>query len=123
MTALAVGAVLLGSAFVAAVCQGLTGFAFALVAAGAFLQVRPPAAAVPLVLACSLTGQLISLVSLRHGMRWNRLWPFLIGGIVGVPFGVFILKHADASALRLAVGAFLIVYSLYMLVEIGRAHV
>ncbi|MBI3453106.1 MAG: sulfite exporter TauE/SafE family protein [Rhodospirillales bacterium] len=103
------------ASFAAAFASGLAGFAFALIASGVLLHVMPPLEAVPLILAGSLAVQAITLINLRGGVRWGRLWPFLAGGIVGMPFGVAILRVADADLFRLIVGAFLVAYSLYML--------
>ncbi|HEX6980696.1 MAG TPA: sulfite exporter TauE/SafE family protein [Alphaproteobacteria bacterium] len=100
--------------FVAAFASGLAGFAFALIATGIYLYVLAPAEAVPLVLAGSLTAQTITLLALKGSIDWLRLHPFLIGGIVGIPLGAFLLQHIDVPVFRLAVGAFLVAYSVFM---------
>ncbi len=117
---LALGLTLAVGAFFAAFASGLAGFAFALVASGIFLNVLAPIEAVPLVLAGSLLAQSITLVSLANTVQWRRLWPFLAGGVIGIPFGAELLRVADAGMFRFSVGLFLIAYSLYMLIQPRR---
>jgi len=106
---------LIATAFVAALASGLAGFAFALVANGAFLQILPPTTAVPVVLAGSVIAQLFSVFALREAISWPRLWPFLLGGMLGVPLGAWALLAIDPTAFHVIVGAFLVAYSLYAL--------
>ena len=75
-------------AAVAGFVQGLAGFGFGLVAMAFWSWSLAPTLAVPLVVFGSLIGQLLAVRSLRHGLDWRRLMPFLLGGLVGVPLGV-----------------------------------
>jgi len=106
---------LAGASFVAAFASGLAGFAFALIASGVYLHVLEPTAAVALVLAGSIATQSVTIFRLREGIVWRRFWPFLAGGIVGVPIGVALLGKLDGAAVRLIVGGFLVAYSTAML--------
>jgi uncharacterized protein len=104
-----------GAAMLAAFAQGLSGFAFSLVALGLWLHVLAPATAGPLAIVCSLISQAFALIHLRRSIRLDLLWPFLIGGLVGTPIGVWLLAYADPKIFRVGVGIFLLVYSSYML--------
>lgn len=106
---------LAAASFVAALASGLAGFAFALIASGVYLHVLEPTAAVALVLAGSIVTQAVTIFRLREGIVWRRLWPFLIGGTIGVPIGVALLGRLDGATVRVLVGGFLIIYSLVML--------
>ncbi len=108
-------AYLMIGAFFAAIASGMAGFAFALIASATFLHFRAPADATPLVVAASLLSQSFSIWSLRAGIDWRRLAPFLIGGIAGIPLGIALLGLVAADPLRKSIGAFLVVYALYML--------
>jgi uncharacterized membrane protein YfcA len=48
-------------------------------------------------------------------VQWRRLWPFLAGGMLGVPIGVAVLGVANPDYMRAGIGALLIVYSIYAL--------
>ncbi len=52
---------------------------------------------------------------MRHGLRPARLWPFLLGGFLGVPLGVAALGAVEVTAFRAVVGVFLIAYAGFML--------
>jgi uncharacterized membrane protein YfcA len=66
-----------------------------------------------LIVAFGLIVQGYSVWKLRHALDWRKLWPFVVGAAVGVPVGVTLLTWAEAHSVRVGVGAFLIVYSLY----------
>jgi uncharacterized protein len=105
------------AALVASFTAGLSGFAFGLVALGLWLHLLPPAEAGPLVVLCSLTGQMLTSWSLRQSFRPDLFWPFIVGGLIGVPAGVAILKYAPADPLRRGFGLFLIAYCSYALLR------
>lgn len=103
--------------FLAGLANGLTGFAFALIATGTYLQFLAPEHAVPVVITLSLVAQV------AHFLREPRLFrlglgralPFLLGGLPGVPVGVWLSYGLDRELFRNLVGGFLILYSAYLL--------
>lgn len=112
---------LLAGTFVAAIASGLAGFAFALIVSGIYLHVLEPAAATPLVLACSAAAQVIGMLRLRGAMSWRGAAPLLAGGLAGVPAGALLLAHVPPGPLKLAVGLFLVAYASYALLAGQRA--
>jgi len=102
-------------AAVAGFVQGLSGFAFGLVAMAFWVWVLPPQLAAPMVVFGSLVGQLIGLKSAWSGFRLGRALPFIAGGVIGVPIGIALLGHIDATWFRFAVGALLVIYCPLML--------
>jgi uncharacterized membrane protein YfcA len=106
--------VLVGT-FAGAFASGLSGFAFTLIAFGFWLHVLPPSEAVPLALLLGIVSQAYSTFRLRDGIRYDLLWPFLVGGVLGVPFGPALLKVATVSQFRIGVGLLLVCYSSFML--------
>ena len=96
--------------------SGLTGFGTALTALGLWLHVLEPVAAAVLVVICSVVSQLQSLYRVRRAVQWSLAWPFLAGGLVGVPLGVVLLRHVDAQTIRSGLGVFLVGYTGLMLV-------
>jgi uncharacterized membrane protein YfcA len=95
--------------------QGLTGFAFSLVALSFWAWALPPKTAAPLAVFGALLGQLASLASFRGGFEWGRILPLVVGGVLGVPLGVFFLHNADPQRFRLLVGVLLTGYCLFAL--------
>ena len=100
---------------VAGFVQGLSGFAFGLVAMTFWVWVIKPQLAGPLVVFGSLIGQMLSLGSLRHSFDRRRVWPFVLGGCAGTPIGVWMLHYIDPTVFKLAVGLILVAYCSVML--------
>src|SRR6202162_2654021 len=90
--------------------SGLAGFGTALMALGIWLYVLPPSIAVPLVLICSVVAQTSTLPSLWRSFDLRLVWPFLIGGLAGVPLGTMLVAHADPGIFKLSVGALLLIF-------------
>jgi uncharacterized protein len=109
MTAAAYALVLFG-ALAGGFVSGLAGFGTALMALGIWLYVLPPAIAVPLVLICSVIAQISTLPSIWKTIDFSIVWPFLIGGLIGVPLGTMLIAHADPKVFKLTVGVFLLVF-------------
>jgi len=107
----------LAGAFIAALAAGLAGFAFGLIASGLWLHVLLPVQAVPLIAACGLTIHFVSIWRFRAALRWRALWPFVLGGVIGIPLGTLALHHADPTVFRIGVGIFLVTYSSFMLLR------
>jgi hypothetical protein len=90
--------------------SGLAGFGTALMALGIWLYVLPPSDAVPLVLICSVVAQTATLPSMWKSFDLTLVWPFLIGGLLGVPLGTLLVAHADPNVFKLTVGILLLVF-------------
>ena len=108
------GAVVLGAGLGGFV-QGLTGFAFGMVAMSVWAWVLPPQVTAPLVVFGALLGQTASLFSFRRGFDVSIILTLIVGGVLGVPIGVFLLHNADPAVFKLAMGALLTGYSLISL--------
>ncbi|MEL6204561.1 MAG: sulfite exporter TauE/SafE family protein [Pseudomonadota bacterium] len=93
--------------------NGLAGFGTALFALGWWLQVMPPATAVPVVLAMSVIAGLQGVIVVRGAIHWPRLLRFLIPALLTVPLGVALLPHVDARPLKLVIAAFLVLYGAF----------
>ncbi len=96
--------------------SGLAGFGTGITALGLWLHVLEPAVAASLVVICSVLSQVQSLPAIRREINPQRVLPFIIPGLIGVPFGAFVLLHLDARIMKIGVGALLIIFSAVMLV-------
>jgi uncharacterized protein len=101
--------------FAGALVAGLSGFAFGLVAASIWLYILTPLQTATLIVAFGLIVQGYSVWKLKHALDWRKLWPFVAGAVVGVPFGISILGWANPAHLKAGIGVFLVLYSLYAL--------
>ncbi len=107
---------ILGALF-AGFTSGFAGFGTALVASGIWLYVLPAPMVPPLTVILSVIGQLVSLGTIRHAFDWRHTLPYLAGAVIGVPLGIAALAAASPLLIKLAVGGFLVTYSLYQLLQ------
>ena len=108
-------ALFLLATFAGALVAGLSGFAFGLVAASIWLYILTPLQTATLIIAFGLIVQGYAVWKLRRALDWTKLWPFMLGAALGVPVGVLILTWSNPSHVRMGVGVFLVLYSLYAL--------
>ena len=103
-------AVLIAGALAGGFVSGLAGFGTALMALGIWLYVMPPSVAVSLVLICSIVAQTSTMPSVWRSIDFRLVWPFLVGGVAGVPLGTMLVAYADPRLFRLSVGVMLLVF-------------
>ncbi len=108
------GLIIAGAA-TAGFVQGLSGFAFSMVSLSFWAWGLEPQRAAVLATVGGLTGQILAALVVRRGSRWRVLWPFIAGGLCGVPLGVLLLPHIDLRAFKLLIGSLLVVWCPLML--------
>ena len=107
-------------AFTSGFVTGLAGFGVGLTALGFWLHVMEPIVAGPLVAICSVAGQIRSITHVRRDISFRRILPLVVGGVIGLPLGVYLLNHVSGQDLKVGLGAFLIAYSIFGLaVKLG----
>lgn len=106
-------------AAVAGFVQGLSGFAFGMVSMAIWVWGIEPRMAVVMAVFGGLTGQTLSAFTVRRGLNFATLLPFLLGGLVGIPIGVSMLPHLDPALFKLVLGMLLVVCCPLMLMA-GR---
>ena len=111
--------VLAFGAAIAGLVQGISGFAFAMVAMSIWVWgVEPQMAAVMAVFG-GVTGQIISAIRVRRGWHLSILWPFVLGSAIGIPVGTLILPLLDPNRFKLVLGSLLVVCCSAMLASSG----
>lgn len=114
---------LLGGAGFAGFVTGFAGFGTGLVASGFWFLAIPASDVPPLIVLISIVGQVIGLVRLRESFEWRAVTPYLIGGIIGLPVGIYALRGASPTILKMTVGAFLIAYASIQLSSLRKLSV
>src|SRR5262245_38613834 len=113
---LEIGAVTVG-VFLGAMVSGFSGFAFSAVCGAVLLHVLEPHRAIPLMMACSITSQLLTIVALRRSLQFKTSPWLLLGGAAGVAVAVVAISAIDPRMLRWIFGAFLALYAAYLMVR------
>lgn len=106
---------LLAGAVAAGFVQGLSGFAFSMVAMSFWVWGIEPQVATVMAVFGSLTGQIFAAVSVRRPLRLAALAPFLAGALFGIPIGVAVLPYLNPNLFKLVFGLVLVVWCPTML--------
>ncbi len=108
-------AVVLLGALAGGFVNGLTGFGTAITAMGLWLYAVPPPVAASLAIISSVISQVQTLPMIWRVIKWPRVLPFIVPGLIGVPLGTWLLSQIDARTFKIGVGLFLVSYSAYVL--------
>jgi len=106
----------IGAAF-AGFVQGLSGFGFSLCALSLWAWTLDPELAAVLSVFGALTGQLLAAFAVRRGFEAKDVLPFIAGGLLGLPLGLWLLPHVDTVVFRGFVGTLLAVWCPLMLLS------
>jgi uncharacterized membrane protein YfcA len=110
-------ALFLISTFFGGLTTGIAGFAAGLVVSGVWLHILDPLQTATLICTYGIVNQGYTIWKLRHAFLWQRVLPFIVGGLVGVPIGAFLLAAINQAAMRVIIGALLIAFSTYNLLK------
>ena len=100
--------------FLAARVTGSAGFAFGIIVTSVWIHVLQPAQIVLLASICATSIHVASVWRFHSEIEFRLLWPFVLGGALGVPLGVMGLTRLDPIVFRRLFGAFMICYSIYL---------
>jgi uncharacterized membrane protein YfcA len=103
--------------FAGGFASGLAGFAMGFVVSGIWLHILTPVQTTTLIVGYGLLTQGYGVWKLRHSLSWQKLAPFIIGGMIGVPIGTMLLTYIDPAYLRSGVGLLLVAYGTYGLAQ------
>lgn len=100
----------------AGIIASVAGFAFSAIAGALLVHLYPePVEMVRILLVCSITIQAYCTLMVANSVRWRELAPYLAGGFLAAPVGVFLLMRVSSGDYALALGAFLVAYGAYSL--------
>jgi len=100
----------------AATLSSVAGFAFSAICGALLVHLmNGPLQIVELMVVCSIAIQSLSVWAIRDAVEWKSLSTFLIGGILSLPIGVYLLRHVKPHPFALLMGVFLIIYGTIML--------
>jgi uncharacterized protein len=96
-------------AFGAGILRGYTGFGFALAAVPALTLLLDPADMVPAVTLITLLGGLQLVVQVWRQADWRSVWLLLAGAVVGLPFGIVMLRDLPPDLMRAFIGLIVLI--------------
>ena len=98
-------------AFAGGFVAGLAGFGTGITAMGVWLYALPPSVAATLVVVCSVASQIQTLPKIWHAITPARVVPFIVPGLIGVPFGTALLALVDVKTFKVGIGCLLLAYT------------
>lgn len=107
--------VVIAGAVAAGFVQGLSGFAFGLVAMSFWAWTLDPRLAAAMAVFGALTGQIVAAVMVRRRIDFALLLPFLAGGLAGIPLGVWLLPSMNVDLFKAVLGTLLVLWCPAML--------
>jgi uncharacterized protein len=115
---LAVSTPALLAVLLASTLSSIGGFAFSAICGVMLLQLmRDPVQVVEIMMVCSIAIQSLSVTVLCKDIDLRKLLIFLSGGVLGLPFGVWLLLNLGHAGFRSAIGILLIAYAAYVLLK------
>ncbi|NNE24509.1 MAG: sulfite exporter TauE/SafE family protein [Rhizobiales bacterium] len=115
-------AMFVAGGFAGGLTIGVAGFGAGPVLLAVWLHILPPAIAAPVLALCVSVGQVQSFLVVKKAFSWPRFWPFLAGGLLGVPAGAAVLLYVSGDLLSRMIGGFLVVYAVVFLMTRSTAH-
>lgn len=101
--------------FVGGYVQGATGFAFAMITVPPIFMVMPPQLATPVLVIMSLMNSSYLFARYRTHVTYSAVIPLIVGGGLGVPFGIYFLERVDGPVLKIFIGIFLVMFAAALL--------
>lgn len=106
--------------FLSGLTTGLTGFGLALVATPLLILILPPKVVVPLLTLQAMGSNFLILYESRRWVDLGRIWPLMLAGVAGVPFGAYLLVVCDAGPLKTFIGVAIALSALAFLLGFKR---
>jgi uncharacterized protein len=100
-------AVIAIGAAVAGFVQGLSGFAFSMLAMTIWAWTVDPHLAASSAVFGGMIGQIMAVTTIRGAFEKDVLLPLFAGALVGIPIGVAVLPHLDTDLFKSVLGAIL----------------
>lgn len=108
--------------FIATIVRSTFGFGESLIAVPLFALVIPLEVAVPLSVLTSLFVAMVVVVQDHKAIHVNSAKSLILYAVLGIPIGLLILKYGNEHWGKIALGIFIICYSIYTLTARDVLH-
>jgi uncharacterized membrane protein YfcA len=99
--------------FFAIFVQAVSGSGLALIAMPLLTPLMGPLTTAALVALISQAVQLFMLTRYHRNVQYRALWRLVVGSLLGIPLGVFILANLDSRIILVILGLILFGYAVY----------
>ncbi len=101
--------------FLAAIVRGFSGFGFSLLSITAISLILPVAQIVPSIFLLEIAASLNLIPGIWREIDWKSLRWLMLGYVIGLPAGAYVLINAPADPTQIVLGIFVIATSIMML--------
>ena len=101
--------------FIAYTVKGLSGFGSGLIAIPLLAFLFPLSFIVPVLGLLSYSGTIMQSIHLRKQVVWRDMLPLIPFSLLGIATAIWLLVNVDANSLVMALGVFVLLYSIYSL--------
>ncbi len=105
--------------FLGSITAGTVAFGMGLVIAPVLLLFLPPQTAVVLVKTLNSIVLLMVLIQARNNIRLHVIKWMVLGGVIAVPFGVFILSYGDPGVLKIIISVLVLLLAILTFFEVS----
>ena len=100
--------------FLASIVRGYSGFGFSLLTVTSLSLVLPTAEIVPSIFMLEVAASIHLLPGIWKDIHWRSIGSLLAGCLIGTPFGVWFLAHVPAAPMQVALGYFVLVFTVLL---------
>lgn len=97
--------------------RGVTGFGSGLISIPLLALFLPLTFVVPFISILDISASIIHVIHTRQHVSWKVIFRALPFAVIGVTFGLFIIKSINTLILVKALGAFIILFAIYSLIS------
>ena len=101
--------------FLAAIVRGFSGFGFSLLSVTALSLILPVSQIVPSIFLLEIAASLNLIPGIWREIDWKSLRWLMLGYVVGLPLGAYVLIHAPQDPTQIVLGVFVIGTAIMML--------
>ncbi|NOQ90567.1 MAG: TSUP family transporter, partial [Gammaproteobacteria bacterium] len=105
--------------FLAYTVKGLSGFGSGLIAIPLMAFIFPLTFIVPVLGLLSYSGTIMQSFHLRKQVVWSDMLPLIPFSLLGIVSAIWLLVNVDANNLVMALGVFVLLYSIYSLLPLS----
>ena len=98
--------------FLAGMTQGLAGFGFSLVSVPTLIIFYDSQLLIPILVIHSTVINMMLFMNYRRCVQIRRIWPLMLSGAIGIPFGTYLLIIIEHQTLKLIVGILIMIIGL-----------
>lgn len=116
MNDFSVSIITLSTIFLAGITHGLVGFGFSLVSVPLLVIFLSPKIVIPIILTLTIFTPIPIFLEAWRFLNIKRFIPLIISGIIGMPFGTYLLIGLDTYKLKIIIGVVAVIFALSFLI-------